>query len=215
MTGITHHIPQTMIRAYAAGSLPHGFSLVVAAHVSKCDECRARLEAEEAAGGVVLESLDGHGHQNGSDAALRDRLLELLDDPAPPEPEVRPMGIYPGPVAQALNGKEPRWRPLGGGIRQAILNADAEGSVRLLYIPAAEAVPDHGHKGTELTMVLQGSFSDETGRFGVGDVEVADEELDHTPVAGAGEPCICLAATDAPLRFHSLLPRLLQPIFRI
>ncbi|MHA3976760.1 ChrR family anti-sigma-E factor [Halovulum sp. GXIMD14794] len=212
MKGITHHIPQTMIRAYAAGSLPHGFSLVVAAHVSKCDECRAMLEAEEAAGGAVLDTLDA-SEMNGD--ALRDRLLSMLDEPQPVEAEVRPMGIYPGPVAQALGGKEPRWRKLGGGIRQTILSADAEGSVRLLYIPAGEAVPDHGHKGTELTMVLQGSFSDETGHFGVGDVEVADEELDHTPVAGMGEPCICLAATDAPLRFHALVPRLLQPIFRI
>lgn len=212
MKGITHHIPQTMIRAYAAGSLPHGFSLVVAAHVSKCDECRAMLEAEEAAGGAVLDTLDAP-EMNGD--ALRDRLLSMLDEPQPVEAEVRPMGIYPGPVAHALGGKEPRWRKLGGGIRQTILSADAEGSVRLLYIPAGEAVPDHGHKGTELTMVLQGSFSDETGHFGVGDVEVADEELDHTPVAGMVEPCICLAATDAPLRFHALVPRLLQPIFRI
>ena len=48
-------------------------------------------------------------------------------------------------------------------------------------------------------------------RSGVGDVEIADEALDHTPVADAGAACICLAATDAPLRFRSFLPRLLQP----
>ncbi|RMH44225.1 MAG: transcriptional regulator, partial [Alphaproteobacteria bacterium] len=47
------------------------------------------------------------------------------------------------------------------------------------------------------------------------DIEVADASLEHTPVADEGEPCICLAATDAPLRFHGLIPRLLQPIFRI
>jgi putative transcriptional regulator len=76
-------------------------------------------------------------------------------------------------------------------------------------------VPDHGHNGIEMTLVLQGSFADETGTFGVGDLEVADEELEHTPVAGEGLPCICLAATDAPLRFRTLMPRLLQPLFRI
>jgi putative transcriptional regulator len=27
--------------------------------------------------------------------------------------------------------------------------------------------------------------------------------------------CICAAATDAPLRFRGLIPRLLQPILRI
>lgn len=63
--------------------------------------------------------------------------------------------------------------------------------------------------------MLQGSFSDETGRFGVGDLEIADEELEHTPIADVGDACICLAATDAPLRFWSFVPRLLQPLFRI
>jgi len=76
-------------------------------------------------------------------------------------------------------------------------------------------VPDHGHRGTELTLVLQGAFADSVDRFGPGDIEIASEDLDHTPVAEMGDDCICLAVTDAPLRFNALIPRLLQPIFRI
>ena len=76
-------------------------------------------------------------------------------------------------------------------------------------------MPDHGHRGMELTLVLQGAFRDETDRFGPGDVEIADESLDHTPVAEAGVDCICLAATDARLRFNALIPRLAQPFLRI
>ena len=110
---------------------------------------------------------------------------------------------------------KPRWKPLGMGVRQCILSAGDQGSARLLYIPPGRAVPDHSHKGLELTLVLQGSFSDATGRFGVGDLEIADEDLEHTPVADEGAPCICLAATDAPLTFNALMPRLLQPLFRI
>jgi putative transcriptional regulator len=67
----------------------------------------------------------------------------------------------------------------------------------------------------ELTLVLQGAFADENDRFGRGDIEIADEDLEHTPVALAGEDCICLAATDAPLRFRGLIPRLAQPLLRI
>ena len=76
-------------------------------------------------------------------------------------------------------------------------------------------MPDHGHRGTELTLVLQGAFRDESDRFGKGDIEVANEEMVHTPVAEEGLDCICLAATDAPLRFNSLIPRLAQPFLRI
>ena len=84
-----------------------------------------------------------------------------------------------------------------------------------MYIPAGTALPDHGHKGMELTLVLQGAFSDDDGYFARGDIEVADTHVDHTPVADISEDCICLAVTDAPLRFKGLIPRLAQPFFRI
>ena len=211
MSAITHHIPDAMLAAYAAGTLEQPFALVVAAHVSVCPECRVALLAHHAAGGAAMEALDGVAVSRD----MKAHLLARLDRPHKPEPVQRGAGIYPGPVMAALKGRAPRWKSLGRGLRQDILMAGKSGSVRLLYIPPGQAVPDHGHNGAELTLVLQGSFSDHTGRFGRGDVEVADMDLDHTPIADEGEPCICLAATDAPLRFGGLIPRLLQPWFRI
>ena len=211
MTAITHHTPDALLAAYAAGSLPHPFAMVVAAHVSMCLDCRAALEAHQAVGGAVLDATNTA--EVSSD--LKANILAMLDAPVEPEPNYTRSGIYPGPVMEALKGIPPRWKKLGAGVRQSILSAGNEGSVRLLYIPPGQAVPDHSHNGMELTLVLQGSFSDETGQFGVGDLEVADEHLEHTPIADAGAPCICLAATDAPLRFTSFIPRLLQPLFRI
>ncbi|KPD12783.1 ChrR family anti-sigma-E factor [Phaeobacter sp. 11ANDIMAR09] len=211
MSAITHHIPDDMMAAYAAGTLPHPFAMVVAAHVSLCADCRATLEAYHTLGGALLEQTEDIEVSKG----LKSNLMALLDEPAPPEPVFDAKGIYPGPVMAALKGRSPRWKTLGMGVKQSILSETEGGSVRLLYIPAGQAVPDHSHNGLELTLVLQGSFSDETGRFGVGDVEIGDEDLEHTPIADAGDACICLAATDAPLRFNAFLPRLLQPLFRI
>ncbi|NIZ09062.1 ChrR family anti-sigma-E factor [Pseudooceanicola sp. HF7] len=209
---MTHHIPDSMLAGYAAGRLPHAFEIVVAAHISMCDECRAAMEAHQVLGGALLE--DSAGAEEISADAL-ENVLARLDEAPQPEPENRRVDIYPGPVAAAMGGKAPRWRAAGGGVRQMILHEDGRSSARLLYIPGGMAVPDHGHNGTELTMVLQGAFHDETGQFGPGDVEVADESLEHTPIADHGAACICLAATDARLRFKSLLPRLAQPFLRI
>ncbi|MGB3277694.1 MAG: ChrR family anti-sigma-E factor [Pseudorhodobacter sp.] len=213
MSQIKHHIPDPMLLAFAAGSLEQPFALVVAAHISLCDECRAGLGAHEAIGGALL---DAQASQVVS-STMKDAIFARLDDveAAEPEPIYERSGVYPGPVMQALKGKAPRWKSIGGGVRQTLLHADEKGSTRLLYIPPGTAVPDHGHNGIELTLVLQGAFRDETGRFGVGDLEVADDTLDHTPIAEQGAPCICLAATDAPLKFKSLIPRLLQPLLRI
>ncbi|MCI2398946.1 ChrR family anti-sigma-E factor [Aliiroseovarius subalbicans] len=211
MSAITHHTPDAMLAAYAAGNLPHAFAVAVASHVSLCTQCRVALEAHQSVGGAILEETGAVAVSSN----LKDDILAQLDAPFTPEPVYDRKGIYPGPVMEAMKGRAPRWKKLGLGVRQDILSEDANGSVRLLYIPPGQAVPDHSHSGLELTLVLQGSFSDATGRFGVGDIEIADEDLEHTPVADEGDACICLAATDARLRFRGLMPRLLQPVFRI
>jgi putative transcriptional regulator len=210
--GISHHLPDHLLLAYEAGTLPHPFAVVVATHISMCDDCRARAQAHAHAGGLLLDSASGGASMS---AGAKDALMQMLDTPPVVSAAPRAMGIYPAPLAQAMNHAPPRWRRMGMGSRQCILHDGPEGSVRLLYIPAGQAVPDHGHNGLELTLVLQGAFSDETGHFGVGDVEVADDDLEHTPVAAPGQACICRAATDAGLRFRSFVPRLLQPLFRI
>jgi putative transcriptional regulator len=211
MPAITHHIPDAMIAAYASGNLPQPFAMIVASHISICTECRAALGAHQTVGGALIEQSD----EIAVSSDMKSNMMAMLDDPFTPQPVYDAKGVYPGPVMQALKGKPPRWKTLGMGVKQSILSKEASGSVRLLYIPGGQAVPDHSHNGLELTLVLQGSFSDETGRFGVGDVEIGDADLEHTPIADAGDPCICLAATDAPLRFNALVPRLLQPFFRI
>lgn len=210
----SHHIPDALMAAYVSGTLPRPFALVVASHVSMCDDCRANLHAHEAAGGAVLESI-GEERLSGD---LRSKVMGALDEAFDMAPEPAPAkrsGVFPGPVMEALKGQPPKWKRLGGGVRQCILDMGAEGSARLLHIPAGNPVPEHSHGGLELTLVLQGGFSDTTGHFDVGDVEVADGDLEHVPVADMEVDCICLAATDAPLRFSSLMPRILQPFFAI
>lgn len=215
MTEINHHMTDALLMAYASGNLPEAFSLVAATHISLCDECRARLGSFEAVGGALVE--------DGDEAAVSDDALAAtfaLIDAAPKAAPARrsPSGsVFPAPLQDYVGGdlSAVRWKSIGGGVKQAVLDTDRDATVRLLSIPGGAAMPDHGHRGMELTLVLQGAFRDEDGRFGRGDLEIADEELHHTPVAEEGEVCICLAATDAPLRFRGLIPRIAQPFIGI
>lgn len=201
--------------AYAAGTLPEAFSLAVATHVSLCDTCRANLASFEAVGGSVLEDA---GFAEMAPNSFTDTMaLIQADSLSRPEP----MRIETKEVPDPLHGYigtslgQVKWRNVGMGVKQAILKTGGVGTARLLYIPAGTAVPDHGHRGTELTLVLKGAFRDEEDYFGPGDMEVASEDHHHTPVADISEDCICLAVTDAPLRFTGLVPRLAQPFLRI
>ncbi len=211
---IRHHLPDPLLMAYAAGNLPEAFNLVVATHASLCDDCRARLAAFDSVGGVVM-SENTASMDDGSLEAVMARLDGLPQANARAPLEAK--GIFPVPLADYVDGglDGVKWRSIGMGVKQAILPTGRDASARLLYIPAGAAVPDHGHRGLELTLVLQGAFVDQNDRFGRGDVEVANEATKHTPVAAAGEACICLAATDGPLLFTKLMPRLAQPFFRI
>jgi putative transcriptional regulator len=213
---IRHHLSDALLMAYSAGQLPEAFGLAVATHVSLCDECRARLGSFDAVGGTLLEESGGTELGEGSLAATMARIRAGAPASRQPAPRA-PGAVFPAPLRDYVGGDldAVRWRAVGGGVRQAILPTDRAASARLLYIPGGQAVPDHGHRGTELTLVLQGAFRDEVDRFARGDIEIATEELEHTPVAEEGPPCICLAATDAPLRFNSFLPRILQPFLRI
>ena len=212
---IRHHLSDQLLTGYAAGTLPEAFNLVVATHVSLCDECRARAASLDAVGGALLDEAEEIAMGEDALARALDRI-EGLPQATRSEP-LRPAGIFPAPLADYIGGdlSSVRWRKVGGGVKQAILPTAKDASVRLLFIPAGTAVPDHGHRGMELTLVLQGAFADANDRFDRGDIEIADEEMEHTPVALAGQDCICLAATDAPLRFRGLIPRLAQPLLRI
>ncbi len=213
---ITHHLSDELLMAYSAGTLPEAFDLVIAAHVSMCDECRARLASFDAIGGTILDECQA---PQMAEVSFEETLARITG--AEVEPEERPIRIpgdvLPGPVQDYVGGglDSVRWRSAGAGVRQAILKTEKSATVRLLYIPGGAAMPDHGHNGTEMTLVLKGAFKDEFDRFGRGDIEIANEDLHHTPVAEEGEACICLAASDAPLKFSGILPRLAQRFLRI
>ncbi len=211
MRQIKHHLTEPLLMGYAAGTLPEAFNLVVATHITMCDTCRAALAEYEAVGGEVMLKSDPVDVAEDALAAT----MALIDSGAvaeKPAPVRVQSSIFPGPLQDYVSGDidSLKWRKVGGGVSQLVLQTSSEASVRLLRIPAGTAVPDHGHHGTELTLVLQGAFTDAEDRFGAGDVEVANEDLHHTPVAEEGVDCICLAATDAPLRFNGLVPRLAQ-----
>ena len=54
-----------------------------------------------------------------------------------------------------------------------------------------------------------------SGRFGRGDISIADPSVDHRPTAENTVPCIGFAVTDAPLRLTGSLRQRLGDILSI
>ena len=216
---ISHHISDDLLMSYAAGSLAEGWSIAVATHIALCPSCRRRLTVAEEVGGELLETMEDEASVEQSWASVRGRLQQQ-DRGMPAVAETSPgrSGGLPEPLRSYVGGDFDtlKWRPLGRGAYQIpIKTGDRETMVRLLRIPAGKPVPEHSHGGRELTLVLAGSFHDGTGLFARGDLEDADASLTHQPVATPDADCICLAVTDAPLKFRSWIMRAIQPLLGI
>lgn len=224
---VQHQVSDELLLDYASGSLAEGWSLAVATHLALCPQSRARLARIEAAGGAMLDMVDVDEKPDMDKAwqSIRTRLdssATTMTAPQPDKPKLAAPAAAPPVVPEPLRSylgfdtDQLQWKSLGrGAYHIPIKTSDGETSVRLLRIPAGKPVPEHSHGGRELTLVLKGSFYDGTQRFARGDLEEADETMQHQPIADKGEDCICLAVTDAPLRFKSRFLRLVQPILGI
>lgn len=225
---INHHLSDEMIMSFAAGSLSAGQAMVVQCHISMCPHCAARLKEAEALGGALIENLDQKAVSilNFDDLLADIETMEMSDPeglaeaiPEASPPPARKADNTPDLVREILGEgmDEIKWKLVGPGIRQYILPiTPSEGEkVRLLKLSPGFVTPQHSHHGSEMTLVLKGSFCDETGRYAAGDIQEADDDVDHQPIADTEEDCICLAVTDAPLEFKTMISRLMQPIVGI
>ena len=213
-----HHPTDATLLTYAAGGLGEGLSLVVACHLSYCPVCRGAVAEGEALGGRLLDELPPDlvsADSRNQALALLDRPAILRPEPAPLPPQLAHDPIIPAPLARYLGRgiKELHWKMLGPGMRHIeVVPHDliSGANLRLLRIAPSRAMPRHGHHGSELTIVLSGSYHDELGTFARGDVAETDGEIVHKPISDDEIECICLIATEAPLKFDSLLARLVQ-----
>jgi putative transcriptional regulator len=211
--GITHHPDEALLLAYAGGGADEAVSLIVATHMAFCTDCRARGARLEAIGGCLLQALQPAPL---ADGAL-DATLARLEQIEPFERRARPASRDGTPeVLRNYIGcdlRDVRWRPVGPDLSYVPLFRRGPVTARLLRgVPGAETGA-HRHTGQEYTLVLKGGFSDVTGSYAPGDLQMMEGEMRHNPVADPGEDCINLAVTTGSLKFESLLRKTVAPLF--
>jgi putative transcriptional regulator len=109
------------------------------------------------------------------------------------------------------------WKWIGPGVHlRPILLPEYEATrVFLLKAAPGTRMLQHSHTELEMTCVLTGAFSHDGGRFGPGDFDFGDEDVDHKPLVERGEDCVCLVAMRGELRLSGLIGRLIQPFVRL
>lgn len=212
----THHPQLDILTEHAAGTLSLAQSACVTAHLNYCDSCARSVTRLQQVGAALFEAQDAEPVGD----ALLDRVLARLDEEAP---LCYARGSAPEQGTPALLQRLMRgdfsdlpWRKITDSLRTTQLSTgDPDYEFSLLHIRAGGAIPAHRHRGSEMTLVLQGGFSDDRGSYHPGDFIFRGPDDEHSPRAFAGEDCICLAVLDAPLRFTSLKYRWMNPFLKL
>lgn len=207
---------------YASGALDEGLALVMASYVSLSPYARDQLRAMESIGGALLCN-DCTPAKMNSDSL--DAVLAQLDDEMTRQDTHKAdfdfpyAAKIPAPVMQRLaaqSRKQPRWTKAFKGMEviDVPLSRQTTSHVRLMKVAPGIETPEHSHQGMELTLVLDGAFTDETGSYGAGAILLHDDESHHAPVACPKQGCICVVATESPVRFTRGWMKLLNPFLK-
>jgi putative transcriptional regulator len=210
---IAHHPDDALLMAYASGMADEATGLILATHLHFCFECRVKSAQLETIGGSLLEDLPPQPLAAGALQATLAKLDQVkpYERPRPPRPRDGTPGVLRAYLGCDL--RDVRWRKMGPRLAYAPLFRRGGVAARLLRgVPGADSGA-HTHQGQEYTLVLQGGYTDVTGSYAPGDLQVMELGQHHNPVADPGEDCINLAVTTAGLRFDSMLLRTFAPLF--
>jgi putative transcriptional regulator len=213
MTTIKHHPDLSTLMSCSAGSQPEALGAVMASHLEVCPCCAKSLADMDIVGMALFEGLVPAAlNREAPVAAARGQsgadVVQVLAQ--------RKRSEVPHALRSVIDEDLDAlpWKRLAPGVWHypIKLSESAKGDLRLIKVAPGHALPEHGHGGEELTLVLRGSYDDCTGHYGVGDVADLADDVDHAPVADATVGCICLIASERPAKFKSLLARIWQPL---
>lgn len=200
-----------LLARYVAGGLPAPARVLVESHLA--------LRASSRPAAAALETLAGEALSDEEPVALarRQQHLDAIFASRPPAttaPSGGSDGLFPKPLRDfvGLDPGEVPWRRRLPGFKVHDIGEIDGCSASLFLLRPGRALPEHGHQGTELFLVLDGAFNDRFGRFARGDISIADETVDHRPVAEAERPCIGFMVMEGKPRLGGPLRRRLGDI---
>ena len=225
---VNHHPAPELLADFASGAMALSHSLCVAAHIEYCDICQQHVDKLTLLGAHYFASQILANEIKQEDEVLKDKVLSLLDEVEEEGLDGRALAVdkkqVPGKANLALKSlgqflksgpDELDWSRVSPSIKLATLLRDKDGSqIALSRTKPGGKMPHHSHTGDEITVVLEGSFSDESGIYRRGDFIYRNARHKHTPVVTKDAECICLMVLDAPIQFTGFFTRLLNPLIR-
>ena len=213
---IKFHPSNQQLSQFADGTLSSTEALIVSAHCDMCSHCSNKVElyVESNAEEAFPESLHS---SEGEFSSMLDMITSQEVDAG--------IQVEPKNHIIDLDGKTfvlPRtltrfadsignWSHLVGKLWQAPVDIGGDTVANFIYMEKGGSVPEHTHRGTEMTLVKNGEFSDGISEYDTGDFMVMNGDHKHSPGTEADEGCLVFSIVDKPLHFTSGWARLINP----
>jgi len=210
MTILTQHHPDdNLLAEFAAGSLPEAHAIAVSAHLhywsfesiggavlsnsqstsndahteleSSFDQLMSRINANIA----INEATSINSSTNLSDSASSNLNTDQAKEAITKSHEL------PKLIQKMVNDSSLQWKRVSSSLRSAsLVSGQKKCAVSLQKIKAGGIAPEHNHRGKEMTVVLEGSFSDEDGVYHEGDFLLKQSGDIHRPRASRNQDCL-------------------------
>lgn len=232
------HPSDEQLLKFAEGGLSATESILVSAHCDLCAECRRKVslfvdnlsadtfEEVTSLGDSIhrdfismFESITGDGFQprhkatrKCDDGGLAPIPKGTLDTSSLGIIELEGRTFVLPPTLLRFADRLGEWTHLVGKIWQAQVEIGGGYLAQFIYMEKGGSVPEHTHKGTEMTLVIDGEFSDGLDVYQNGDfISLTDKHV-HSPVSNVDEGCLVFSIIDQPLYFTSGWAKLINPL---
>ena len=214
---------------YVTGALDRPLEILVETHISLNSQSAKQLRMLMQLGGVLLEECepvslsegalnavmreisdleDADTHNQASATSTQDNIVSFT-----PPSNATSTTHLPRPLADYIPDLscDKSWRRISKGLSQCRITFNGtEVEANIYRIAPGTAIPVHSHEGTEVTLVLAGGFTDETGAFGPGDIAIQETGATHKPVADDDGECIVFAINEGNIRLANPIGRVLS-----
>jgi len=222
---IKHHPKFSLIQAFVNGDVPASLSVGIAIHADMCSVCQQKIaQITEQMAEISFEQ-DSPYQSAAADATkivtnasfdfndMIDDIVQLsilqVNEPKEEKTITFKDSTYTLPLA-LHHTKLSKTARIGKLARTRIQFDEGEIHSSLLRIEPGGAVPEHTHKGFELTVLLSGSFHDDSGEYVEGDFIMLEGSKQHHPISTDG--CLCYTVANDALHFTQGINKLLNPI---
>lgn len=229
----SHHPTPEILADYVSGGLRLSHALCIATHLEYCSACRQQVSKLERVGAHFFEQSSAESSAVDDLDVMKQKVFAEIDQRTGNDmeaPGIQPVnslptgqsgfdGAYKVPKSLrqfARDGYDRLdWGRVSPAIKIATLCRDRDGSqVSVSCVRPGGKMPHHSHTGDEITVVLEGSFSDEDGIYRKGDFILRDSRDKHKPTVTKDAECICLMVLDGPIQFTGWFTRWLNPLLR-